>query len=264
MPQFEQTDEVARQDDKAVVERRDILAPVEIRVAGDGKKRMLVGYAAVFNSVTDIGWFREQIAPGAFADAVKEDDVRGLFNHDSNLILGRNKAGTLSLKEDRKGLYFEIDVPDTQVGRDVLTSVERGDVSGCSFAFMTLADEWDYSNEDSPLRTLKKVRLFDVGPVVYPAYADTSVAARSLEAARSREVENDPPEASETEGKPEQNSEKPSEKDEKEAETREEQGETANGSETPSKPTPMELHRMDAMARKAERIIKRNRRSPEA
>ncbi|MEN6336793.1 MAG: HK97 family phage prohead protease [Phycisphaerales bacterium] len=166
------------------IEQRHLTFPVEIRVEGEGKAKKLVGYAAVFKSVTDIGWFREQIEPGCFSDTIEDDDIRGLFNHDSNLILGRNKAKTLRLKEDSKGLWFEIDVPDTQVGRDTLTSVERGDVSGCSFAFTTLADAWDYSDEDSPLRTLKKARLYDVGPVTYPAYPDTSVAARSLEAAK--------------------------------------------------------------------------------
>jgi len=165
------------------MERRQF-APIELRIEDGDKGKRLVGYAAVFNSLTDIFWFREQIAAGCFTDTIKEDDIRGLFNHDPNLILGRNRAKTLSLKEDSKGLRFEIDVPDTQVGRDTLTSVQRGDVSGCSFAFKTLADAWDYSDEEHPVRTLQKVRLFDVGPVTYPAYPDTSVAARSLEAAK--------------------------------------------------------------------------------
>ncbi len=167
------------------VERRFILpVGMEIRAEGDTKKK-LVGYAAVFDSLTDLYWYREKIAPGAFAEAVQNDDVRCLFNHDPNLILGRNKAGTLILKEDDQGLFFEDEVPDTQVGRDTLTSVARGDITGCSFAFRTEKDEWDYTDEDNPIRTLVKVRLYDVGPVTYPAYPDTSVAARSAEAFRT-------------------------------------------------------------------------------
>ncbi len=161
------------------MERRDVVIPLELRE--DGKTKKLTGYAAIFDSVTEINWFREQIAKGCFQETVAQDDIRGLFNHDPSLILGRNRAKTLVLKEDAKGLYFEIDVPDTQVGRDVVTSVHRGDVTGCSFAFRTLANEWDRTDPDHPLRTLTKVQLFDVGPVTYPAYVDTSVAARSLE-----------------------------------------------------------------------------------
>lgn len=179
------------------IERRQF-APIELRIEDGDKGKRLVGYAAVFNSLTDILWFREKIAAGCFTDTIKEDDIRGLFNHDPNLILGRNQAGTMRLKEDSKGLRFEIEVPDTQVGRDTVTSVQRGDVTGCSFAFQTIADEWDYSDEKNPVRTLKKVKLYDVGPVTYPAYPDTSVAARSLEAAKKAQ-------------KPAENREKPAE-----------------------------------------------------
>jgi HK97 family phage prohead protease len=177
----------------------------DVRLAGDGTPK-LIGYGAVFDSPTNIGWFEEQVARGAFSETILQDDIRGLFNHDPNMILGRNKAKptpTMRIFEDSKGLRYEIDVADTQVGRDTLTSVRRGDVSGCSFSFQTIKDEWDRSNPDHPKRTLRKVRLFDVGPVTFPAYPDTSVAARSLEefkAARQSETncpeipENKPPE----------------------------------------------------------------------
>src|SRR4051812_13150212 len=81
----------------------------------DKDKRTIVGHAAVFNSPTDLGWFREQIRPGAFAESVKVDDVRALFNHNPDHVLGRNKAGTLKLAEDDKGLAIEITPPDTQL-----------------------------------------------------------------------------------------------------------------------------------------------------
>lgn len=186
------------------IERRYFPLPVEVRADdGEGAKK-LAGYAAVFDSMTDIGWFREKIAPGAFLDTAKEDDIRCLFNHNPDLILGRNKAGTLAVNEDEKGLWFENDVPDTQVGRDTLTSVERGDVTGCSFSFRTVKDQWDESDPDHPVRTLLKVKVYDVGPVTFPAYVDTSVAARSLEALRSerREEAPDTTEAAPTEPAP--------------------------------------------------------------
>ncbi len=218
------------------IELRQI-APLELRIEDGDKGKKLIGYAAVFNSLTDIFWFREQIAAGCFTDTIKTDDIRGLFNHDPNMILGRNMAKTLSLKEDSKGLRFEIDVPDTQVGRDTVTSVERGDVSGCSFAFRTLSDAWDYSDEDHPVRTLQKVQLFDVGPVTYPAYTDTSVAARSLEAAKKAQ-------------KPGENREKPAEKAPQEPKPEEKKPETISSERQ---------REIERGYRKAERIINRNR-----
>ena len=164
------------------MERRFIPAS-EFRVEGFDQKQ-LVGYAAMFNKLSsDLGYFREQIAPGAFTQAILNDDVRALVDHDSSRILGRNTAGTLRLKEDDKGLFTEIDVPDTTVGRDALVSVNRGDISGMSFAFRTIKDSWDYGDEDkdeTPIRTLLEVNLYDVSIVTYPAYPDTTVGVRSL------------------------------------------------------------------------------------
>jgi HK97 family phage prohead protease len=161
---------------------------LEVRAEGDSKK--IVGYAAVFNSPTDIGgFFREQIKPGAFAAAIARDDVRALIDHDSTLVLGRNKAGTLTLAEDEKGLRIEITPPDTQPSRDLMVSMERGDISGMSFGFRALKQEWD-DTQDPPLRTIIEAELFDVSVVTYPAYADTEVALRSLESARAERKQN--------------------------------------------------------------------------
>lgn len=143
----------------------------------DGPSK-IVGHAAVFNTETELFGFREKIEPGAFAKALETDDVRALFNHNPDLLLGRNKAGTLRLWEDSRGLGVEIDPPDTQVGRDVMESISRGDISQMSFAFRPVVEEWDDSG-DTPLRTLKEVKLFDVSPVTYPAYPTTDVAARA-------------------------------------------------------------------------------------
>lgn len=164
------------------IRERRIFTIRELRVAKDGK-RTISGHAAVFDKDSEVLWnFVERVAPGAFTTTIKEDDVRALFNHDPNLILGRNTAGTLRLSEDETGLAVEIDPPDTQVARDLLVSLERGDVSQMSFGFVTRKDEWTYSDNGGPdKRTLLDVQLFDVSPVTFPAYPDTDVSVRSLE-----------------------------------------------------------------------------------
>ena len=158
---------------KNAVERRTL--GVELRIEGDAK---IVGHAAIFNRVADIGFFRERIAPGAFTESLG-GDVRALINHDPNLILGRTPK-TLRLSEDSVGLAVEIDPPpEVSYADDLLKVMRRGDVTQMSFAFRTIADEWDRSDPDHPLRTLKKVELFDVSPVTFPAYEDTDVAVAS-------------------------------------------------------------------------------------
>lgn len=157
---------------------------IEMRVEDkDGEKR-LQGYAAKFNKWSeDLGYFREKIAPGAFTDAIKDSDVRALKNHDPNLLLGRTSAGTLRLVENKVGLKFEVDMPNTTTGQDTLEEVRRGDITGCSFGFTVKEQSWRYLEDGNVERTIVKVgELFDVGPVTYPAYPDTSVAARSREA----------------------------------------------------------------------------------
>jgi HK97 family phage prohead protease len=162
-------------------ERRSLLEPVEARADEAGRK--IGGYGAVFNSETVIGnEFREQIAPGAFAKALK-GDIRSFFNHDSAMILGRTKSGTLRVWEDDRGLRYEVDLPDTQAGRDLAVSMERGDVDGSSFSFRVTKQSWDESR-DMPLRTIEEMELFEVGPVTMPAYDDATVALRSLEDTR--------------------------------------------------------------------------------
>jgi HK97 family phage prohead protease len=177
-------------------EVRCLMAGVELRAAAAGGKGpgTVVGYAAVFDKMSqDLGYFVERIQRGAFAGCLAQD-VRALKNHDSNYLLGRNKSGTLRMGEDELGLRVEIDLPDTQVGRDTAEEIARGDMDGMSFSFVADVDQWDYSGT-VPVRTLVKVRdLYDVGPVVYPAYTDTSAAMRSLEAARPRPAETPAPE----------------------------------------------------------------------
>lgn len=171
-------------------ERRSFLQPLEVRA--DQGAMTLTGYAAVFGQATDLGPFREQIAPGAFSDTLRRSDVRALFNHDASKVLGRLSAGTLRLTEDATGLSAEIDLPDTTDGRDVRELVRRGDVSGMSFGFSVPVggDRWDFT-DDVPLRTITAVQLYEVSAVTFPAYEGTSIALRSRDQAlRERRTQN--------------------------------------------------------------------------
>lgn len=155
---------------------------IELRMdEGGNEKRTIVGYAAVFGSESvNLGGFTETIKRGAFKDSLESDDVRALKNHDPNLLLGRSSNGTLRLKEDKNGLRMEIDIPNTTTGRDTEEEIRRGDLSGASFSFETIDDKWETKRE-IPHRTLLKARVYDVGPVAFPAYPDTSLAIRSLD-----------------------------------------------------------------------------------
>ena len=167
------------------VHHRLVIPGSELRAvrAAEGGKRTLTGYAAMYNVESpEYYGFVEEIAPGSFAAALRgEDDVRALVNHDPSMVIGRSTAGTLRLSDDAKGLRVEIDVPDTTVGRDLVTSIERGDVSQMSFAFETVRDEWSYrdiNGRSVTKRRLLEARLFDVSAVTYPWYPTTEISAR--------------------------------------------------------------------------------------
>ena len=150
------------------------MGTIEVREA-DSDDMVLEGYAAVFNSETDLGHFREVIKPGAFDD-VMTNDVRALINHDPNLILGRTENGTLELSTDERGLKYRVKLGNQQYAKDFYESVKRGDISQSSFAFTIKDQSW---NEERTVRSVDKVRqLLDVSPVTYPAYAAATVQAR--------------------------------------------------------------------------------------
>ena len=148
-----------------------------------GSAKKICGYAAVFEKPSENMGFIETIRKGAFSEALKISDARALFNHDTDTLpLGRQSSGTLVLKEDDTGLYFEISPPDTQQARDLMTSIDRGDIKEASYGFIVDVDEWDYSNKDVIRREIIKIReVFDVSPVVFAAFNDTSVALRRME-----------------------------------------------------------------------------------
>jgi len=179
------------------VERRLATGRVEVRAASaaDGGKSRIGGYGALFNSETVIGsWFREKIMPGAFAGVIGKDcDVRALFNHDANFILGRSTVGTLRLSEDDTGLQYEADVNAADpMAVGVAARIARGDVSGSSFSFRVKTEEWIYPDEgsaDLPLRIIHEyAELYDVGPVTFPAYEDTTSEARVRQVLENRSV----------------------------------------------------------------------------
>ena len=153
------------------------MGTIEVRDA-DGDEMILEGYAAVYNSETDLGPFREVIRPGAFDD-VMENDVRALINHDPNLVLGRTTNGTLELSSDERGLKYRVKLGSQSYARDFYESVKRGDISQSSFAFTIDKQSW---NEERTVRSVDKVRqLLDVSPVTYPAYSAATVQARDLQ-----------------------------------------------------------------------------------
>lgn len=197
---------------------------IQKRAKGDGSESsLIVGHASVFDQWTTLYegryWtWREVIRPGAYARAIKEQqDVRALFNHDPNFVLGRTTSGTLALREDKVGLWSETEPPESQMVRDlVLTPIGRADISGMSFAFevprkgerkitehedgsevietpyerVTLRYEGERLIEE---REILDVDLFDVSPVTYPAYEGTDVALRSRSDLKDLIAERDRP-----------------------------------------------------------------------
>jgi uncharacterized protein len=169
------------------VERRTLpRAQGEVRATTMAKgKTGLRGTAAVTNSLSlPLGGFQEEIAPGAFDRALKKSDIRGLFNHSANYVLGRTKSGTMRVWADSKGLHYEI--PSLPASRaDVAEAVQRGDVDGNSFSFVVAKGGDSFSNRNGV--TVRRITEFeeilDVGPVVWPAYTSTTIAQRALDTA---------------------------------------------------------------------------------
>jgi len=174
MPVLKEDDDTKSSGLGNLVERR-VYQDMELRV--DEDTGGITGYAAVFNKWSeDLGYFKEKIQEGAFTKTISEnDDVRALINHDPNLIIGRTKNKTLKLWEDERGLVYDVQLPDTSYANDLRESIKRKDITQNSFGFQVIQDEW---SKDVSKRTLTEVKLFDVSPVAFPAYKQTSVALR--------------------------------------------------------------------------------------
>jgi len=153
----------------------------EIRI-DEQEEPKIFGHAAIFNKLSlSLGNFKERIKPGAFTKTIQESDIRALFNHDNNYVIGRTKNNTLKLMEDNKGLLIEATPPDTQWAKDLLVSLRRKDIDQMSFQFRVPKDRdsWETVNGEL-IRTLHEVELFDVSPVTFPAYPQTDVSVRSI------------------------------------------------------------------------------------
>lgn len=192
------------------IERRTY--QIEVRkVEADAVKR-IGGKAAIFDKLTRIGWFLERVKPGAF-DSADTSETVALFNHDVNKVLGRTSANTLRVNKQQDGLEYEADVPDTATGNEVYTLVSRGDIKQSSFGFTIRKDTWERVQRSTlvgvvdekildavsyggmvDIRNIEEVDvLYDVSPVTFPAYTDTTVAKRTRDAALPpREIETNP------------------------------------------------------------------------
>lgn len=159
------------------------------------ESRRVEGYAAVYNSRSEYLGFYEEIAPGAFDGVIEKSDVLAPLNHDTSrgiLARSRNGEGSLELTVDDKGLRYAFDAPKTALGDELLEGIRRGDITQSSFCFSIESEKWEELENGEYLRTILKVkRLYDVSPVYHPAYTDTSVAVRSLEAIKKER--NTPP-----------------------------------------------------------------------
>ena len=158
-------------------------ADAEFQTREDGENLSIEGYFAVFNSNYDIGYgMSESIAPGAF-DGTLSDDVRALINHDTTLVLGRTAAHTLELRQDERGLWGRIAInPNDSDAMNLYNRVKRGDVNQCSFGFDILEEETDFRGDDEIHWTIKAVKLYEVSCCTFPAYEETSIAARQRDA----------------------------------------------------------------------------------
>lgn len=167
-------------------ETRAISISLETRAAGadNGEGRTATGYAVLFDVESNIGgYWIETIAPGAFTQSLRSIDVVALHSHDTGRVVGRLGAGTLSLREDETGLAFENALPDTSDGRDLAISIDRGDIPGMSFGFITTRQEWD-ETVDPPRRRILEAEIYEITYTAIPQYPDTTVGLRSLEGAR--------------------------------------------------------------------------------
>jgi hypothetical protein len=164
----------------------------EFKTRDNGEGLFIEGYFSVFNSIYEL-WpgASETIAPGAFSNTLGED-IRALIDHETRLVLGRNAAGTLELKEDSHGLWGKVSInPNDTDAMNLYERVKRGDVNQCSFGFEIVSEETDFRDDGSIHWTVREVKLYEVSVVTFPAYEDTGISARKLqfEEIKKREAE---------------------------------------------------------------------------
>jgi uncharacterized protein len=170
------------------IERRNITH--EFRVSGEGEPATISGYASLFNSLYDAGWWMEQVDIHAFDNVIASNpDCRALWNHNADHVLGRTTSGTLHLSIDARGLAYVIDPPDTQIANDLMVSMRRKDVTQSSFAFVTKRDQWTDNPDGTITRTILEFEeLLDVSPVTYPANPGATSQVRGLPDSMPKEM----------------------------------------------------------------------------
>lgn len=180
-------DKARRAAARSEIQKRVFTMRPEVRAAGDDDQDSagnVTGHAAVFDTPSQPIWdwwdlFVEEVRKGAFLKTIGEADIRFLINHDPNLICARNKGGTLRLAEDDIGLAIDADLAPTSYGRDLATSMRRGDVTQMSIMFSVVKDDWAGTRDGYPLRVISEVKLYDVSAVTFPAFEETDIGMRS-------------------------------------------------------------------------------------
>jgi HK97 family phage prohead protease len=167
---------------KSNYNERRVIANGDLRAITKGDKKIIYGYAALFApaQTQDMGGWREEVSPNAFDRCLRSSpDVVALFNHSTDsLPLARTTSGTLRLSIDRRGLLYELDTPDTTLGRDLSVLLDRGDVHQSSYGFICRSESWRNDSDGTPIRTVLDADLMDVSPVIFPATLDTTSGVR--------------------------------------------------------------------------------------
>lgn len=158
---------------------------LEVR-AEDGGAPVIAGRGIPYGEWSeDLGGFRERLLPGTFRASMADDDIRALFNHDANIVLGRKANGTLRLSENERGVFYEVDVnPEDADAMSAVARIKRGDITGNSFGFFIEGrDDQEWEERDGMMwRTIKRARMRELGPQTFPAYPQSDVAVRSTRA----------------------------------------------------------------------------------
>jgi HK97 family phage prohead protease len=174
--------------ERTIRQTRSLQTELKTRAEPDGQDMYIEGYFAVFNRQTELwpGAF-EEIAPGSF-DETLGNDIRALINHDTTLVLGRNKSGTLELKSDSHGLWGRVKInPNDSDAVNLYERVKRGDVDQCSFGFNITSEETDWRDDGTVKWTITGIDLHEVSVCTFPAYEDTGVQARKAEVSQYRQ-----------------------------------------------------------------------------
>lgn len=163
-------------------QRIRVIEGAELRAGLTGDERPIIsGYAVLYNRQSvEFGGFTEVITPGAFGDTLG-DDIRALWQHNRDQVLGRTAAGTLLLDDDETGVRFDLYPPDTQTGRDAVELIRRGDVNQMSFGFFDDLVQWERGDDGEPVRRVLRARLIEVSPVTWPMYPESSAMVRDLQ-----------------------------------------------------------------------------------